>query len=76
LNGLQKENRGTGNTNKVRAFVGVLQAAVYPVTELVYQGDLSNCYSLLLVPGIASAFSRHFELKAGTRTIPDHAGRF
>lgn len=41
------------------------KAPVYPVAELVYQGDLSQFNSLLFVPEILFAPGFHLEFKAG-----------
>ena len=41
------------------------KAPIFPVVELVYQGDFSSYNSLLLVPEIIIATCRNFELKVG-----------
>jgi len=41
------------------------QCPLYPVAELVYQGDFSDYNSVLLVPELIWAACRNFELKAG-----------
>jgi hypothetical protein len=41
------------------------KAPVFPVAELVYQGNFSDYNSLMFVPEAVWAISSHFELKAG-----------